>query len=142
MLIAVGCDIDSISLKEEAVEYLKLWGHEIQDFGATLEDKAEYPKYAYLVAKSVAKKQAVRGILFSDTGLEMAVVANKVKGVRAVRCVNWREANFARQVLSSNVLCMGNDADLWQVMDNWLAVEFEMKNDQVVMQITQIEQAE
>ena len=142
MIIAVGSTFNALKTKEEIIEYLKLWGHEIVDCGATLEDKSEYTKYAYLVSKAVANKDAVRGILVSETGIEMSIVANKIKGIRAARCVDWRDAAFCRELLSSNVLCIGENVDVWQVVDSWLAVEFNRQNEETVMQISQIESIE
>ena len=51
--------------------------------GTFSETSVDYPDYAKKVAKAVIKNKA-KGILICGTGTGMVIVANKVKGIRAV----------------------------------------------------------
>jgi len=142
MIIGVGSDHKGFKLKEEALNYLTIWGFDVKDFGTTGETPCDYPKYAYLVSKAVASGKIARGILISDTGMGMAIVANKVKGARAVYCTDWKDARLSRELYSSNILCIGEDADISLIMEVWLATEFDAEQERQVSLIAQIEGSE
>ena len=84
MKIAIGCDPNAQTVKEELIKYIEKKGYgEVTDFGS------EDPIYAHTaikVAESVAAKEYDRGILICGTGIGVSLAANKVKGVRAVVC--------------------------------------------------------
>ena len=142
MIIGVGSDHKGFKLKEEALNYLQIWGFGIKDFGTINEEPCDYPKYAYLVSKDVAYGKISRGILISQNGMGMAIVANKIKGVRAAYCTDWRDAKLSRELYSSNVLCIGEDADISLIMEVWLATDFNDEHERQISLITQIEGSE
>lgn len=143
MIIGVGSDHKGFKLKEEALNYLQIWGFDIKDFGTTSEESpCDYPKYAYLVSKGVASGKISRGILISENGMGMSIVANKVKGVRAAYCTDWKEAKLSRELYSSNVLCIGEDADISLIMEVWLATDFNAEHERQITLISQIEGSE
>ncbi|TSC64138.1 MAG: uracil phosphoribosyltransferase, partial [Parcubacteria group bacterium Gr01-1014_106] len=83
MKIILGADHAATELKEA----LKIFLH---DEGAVVEDVSpsapvagdDYPDYAFAVAeKVVADPTGTRGILLCDTGIGMAIAANKVSGI-------------------------------------------------------------
>ena len=140
MIIAVGSDHKGFALKKEIIDLVTLMGFEIMDFGTGSEVPVDYPKFAYLVSKAVATGKAYRGILVSATGIDMSIVANKIKGVIAARCVNWKEAQISREQNSSNVLCLGEDADINLIIEVWLTVRFDAHQfNHQIEQISQIE---
>jgi ribose 5-phosphate isomerase B len=69
------------------------------------------------------------GISVSATGNEMAVLFNKVKGVRAAVCRNTESAILARQHNNANILCLPCSLIHWEAMSNiikaFMATEFE-----------------
>lgn len=143
MIVGVGSDHKGFKLKEEALTYLQIWGMDVKDFGTTSEEPCEYPKYAYLVAKAVSSGRIDRGVLITDMGMGMSIVANKVKGVRAAYCSNWKEAKISRELYSANVLCLSEDADISMIMEVWFNTEFDvMKHGKQVNVIAQIEGSE
>lgn len=143
MIIGVGSDHKGFKLKEEALSYLQIWGFDVKDFGTTDEEICDYPKYAYLVSKAVSSGKIAHGILISETGMGMSIVANKIKGVRAAYCTDWKEARMSRELYSSNVLCIGEDTDISLIMEVWLGTEFnaEQHGGQINV-ISQIEDSE
>ena len=84
MKIAIGADKSGFSLKESLKTYLLEKGYEVEDLGLTDPDgfKAYY-EVAPAVAKKVQSGEAEKGILCCGTGMGMAIVANKFKGVYA-----------------------------------------------------------
>ena len=56
----------------------------------------------------------------------MSIAANKVKGIRAARCVNTDDAFFARNHNDSNVLCISsnnninNINNIYEIVDTFL----------------------
>jgi len=140
MKIAIGSDHRGLKLKEEAVNYLQMWGFEVVDFGTESSEECDYPKYAYLVSNAVVKGEVDYGILICGTGIGMSIAANKVKGIRAARCMDWQDAKVCREHGNANVLCMADDADVSLMMETWLAAEFEGgKHARRINQITAIE---
>ena len=80
MKIAVGCDPNAESYKQEMIEFIEGLGHEVKDFGS---DDVIYAHVATAVGEAVAAKEYDRGILFCGTGIGVMLAANKVKGAYA-----------------------------------------------------------
>ena len=105
MKIAIGCDPNAQSAKEDLIKYIndKNYG-EITDFGS------EDPIYAHTainVAKSVASGEYDRGILICGTGLGVSIAANKVKGAYAALLSDIYSAKRARLSNNANIACLG-----------------------------------
>ncbi len=113
-MIAIGCDHGGLEIKNAIVEYLKKAEVEYIDFGTYTEDSVDYPIYAYKVANAVSKGECEKGIICCGTGIGVAIVANKVKGVRAATVTNEFCAEMTRRHNDTNVVTMGGrviDAD-------------------------------
>ena len=106
-LIAVGADHAGWQLKEHLKAWLTQNGHQVLDFGTHSAESVDYPDYAGEVAESVAASKADRGVLICGTGIGMAMVANKVAGVRAALCGDAFTARMSREHNDANVLAMG-----------------------------------
>lgn len=70
-------------------------------------EKTYYPDIAYKVASAIASGKFERGILICGTGIGMAIVANKVPGVRAAVCHDPYSAERARKSNNAQILTMG-----------------------------------
>jgi len=70
-----------------------------------------------------------RAILVCGTGLGMAIVANKHKGVRATPCLDEYSAEMSRRHNDSNCLTLGGRIvpldEALSVVRIWLETEFE-----------------
>ena len=64
------------------------------------------------MSKNVANDNDSIGILICGTGIGMSIAANKVKGIRAARCVTPMDAYHTRNDNNANVLCLGYNQDL------------------------------
>ena len=73
--------------------------YQVEDIGVNATDPVDYPDVGEKLANKIASCDYKRGILFCGTGAGMAIVANKVKGVRAV-CIN--DPYTAERAIASN----------------------------------------
>lgn len=129
MKIVVGSDPFGYSLKEDLKVYLQELGHEPVDLGCQNPDEpVDYPDVAIAVAEEIAMGTYERGILICGTGIGMAIVANKIPGVRAACCHDPYSAERARKSNDAQIITMGSQviglALGRQILDHWLASEF------------------
>ncbi len=146
-MIAIGCDHGGLEIKNAIVEYLKKAEVEYIDFGTYTEDSVDYPIYAYKVANAVSKGECEKGIICCGTGIGVAIVANKVKGVRAATVTNEFCAEMTRRHNDTNVVTMGGrviDADTAvRLAEIFLSTPFDGdRHTKRVDMITQIENGE
>ena len=123
MKICLGSDHRGYKLKEIMKVYLQEKGYEIIDVGTKNFDRVDFPDYCFSLCQKVVNKDAEIGILFCGTGIGMSIAANKVKGIRAARCVNTDDAFFARNHNDSNVLCISSNNDInniYEIVDTFL----------------------
>ncbi len=129
MKIALGADHAGYELKEQAKKILLKLGHEVIDFGTTGKESVDYPDFGLKVGKAVAEGSVQRGMAVCWTGAGMTIAANKIKGVRAVLCLNSDMAQLARSHNDSNVLTLSqkyiNPGDLENIIKTWLDTPFE-----------------
>lgn len=95
MKIYIGSDHVGYELKEKLKKYLSdlSLGYEIEDKGAFKFDKDDdYPDFIRPVAEAVANNVESKGIIIGGSGQGEAIVANKVKGARAVVFYGPKEA--------------------------------------------------
>jgi len=106
MVIAIGSDHAGFHLKEHVKETLRAAGHEVADVGTGSPDSVDYPEFAEAVARLVADGSAERGVLACGSGNGVAIVANKVHGVRAVNAHDVAESEMARRHNDINVVTL------------------------------------
>ena len=129
MRIVIGSDHFGYGLKEDLKQHLIELGHEPVDVGCHNADQpVDYPDVAVAAAQRIASGEFDRGILICGTGAGMAIVANKVAGVRAACCHDPYSAERARKSNNAQVITMGaqvvGPALGRQLLDHWLASEF------------------
>jgi len=106
MRIAVGSDHAGFHLKEHVKTVLVAAGHEIVDVGTETAASVDYPGFAEQAARLVADGEADRAVLACGSGVGVAIVANKVAGVRAVCAHDPSEAEMARRHNDANVVTL------------------------------------
>jgi len=107
MKISIGADHAGYLLKDEIAARLRRAGHEVIDVGTNSAESTDYPNYAAAVARDVAGGAADRGILVCNTGVGMAMAANKIHGIRAAMGVSADEVALTRHHNNANVLTLG-----------------------------------
>lgn len=128
MKIAVGADSNGYGLKEIVRAHLLARGFEVIDFGVGAEQDVDYPDVAVPVARAVAAGEVDRAVLVCGTGLGMAIVANKVRGVRAAPVTDPYSAERAIKSNDAKVLCLGSlvvGSEVAKLLvDHWVEGEF------------------
>lgn len=129
MKIIIGSDHLGFALKEDLKAHLGSLGHETIDVGThSGDDPIDYPDIAVALAERVARGETDRGILICGTGIGMAMVANKVPGVRAACCHDPYSAERARKSNDAQVMTLGAQVVAptlaRTLVDHWLASEF------------------
>lgn len=130
-VVALGADNAGAELKN----YLKSQlAHnplvEVRDYGVPdAADPTAYPHVGLDVAEAVARGEASRGLLICGTGIGMAIIANKVPGIRAT--VAHDSYSVERSVRSNNcqVLALGarviGPELARRLVDEWLGYDFD-----------------
>lgn len=128
MRLAVGADINGLAMKEAVKRHLIDAGHEVVDYGVHEGEDVDYPDVGEVVARAVASGEVERAVLVCGTGLGMAIVANKVHGVRAAPVTDPYSAERAIRSNDAHVLCLGGKVVGIEVatllVDHWMAWEF------------------
>ncbi len=127
--IVIGADNFGLPLKQKISEYLCLLGYEVEDMGVQEGDPVDYPDIGTALAEKIAAGLYERGILVCGTGAGMAIVANKVPGVRAVCVQDPYTAERARASNNAQIITFGSQITGIEVakklLDIWLKSEFQ-----------------
>jgi ribose 5-phosphate isomerase B len=127
--IAIASDHAGFELKQQIAAQLSADGHDVQDFGTTSEASVDYPDFAEPAAREVAAGEAELGVLVCGSGVGVAIVANKVDGVRAVHAHDAEEAEISRRHNNTNVVTLGerttSPEQAVEIVNTFLATEFE-----------------
>lgn len=129
MKIATASDHAGYELKKGIIAYLSEKGIKHEDFGCGPDEKVDYVDYAEKAIKRVCSGDYDRAILVCGTGLGMAIVANKHKGIRATPCLDKYSAEMSRRHNDSNCLTLGGRIipldEALSIVRIWLETEFE-----------------
>lgn len=110
MIVYVCSDHGGYELKEQLVPWLKETGWQVEDLGPYSFDPGDdYPDYVLPLAKKVQENPDSLGIIMGRSGNGEAIAANKLKGIRAVVCLNDMMAKMAREHNNANIVSLGAD---------------------------------
>ncbi len=128
MKLGVGSDAYGYHLKECIKKHLAEHKRDCDDIGVLSPHSSEpYYDVASKMAEKVANGQFDRGILVCGTGMGMAIIANKTKGVYASVCESAYAAQKSRAINNSNILTMGEfivaPQMAGEMVDVWLKTE-------------------
>jgi ribose 5-phosphate isomerase B len=127
--IAIASDHAGFELKSAVAKALEDAGHELVDYGTDSDASVDYPDFAEPAARAVAAGEAERGVLVCGSGVGVAIVANKVDGVRAVHAHDVAEAEMSRRHNDANVVTLGErteaPAAAIEIVNHFLSTDFE-----------------
>lgn len=128
--IAIGADDAALELKNLIKKHLQEKNIEVSDYSSDADsNNAIYPDIAWSVANAIREGKHQRGILVCGTGIGMAIVANKVPGIRAAQCHDTYSAERARKSNNAQVMTLGarviGPELARSIVNSWLASEFE-----------------
>ena len=125
----MGSDHAGYELKEAVKSKLEADGHEVNDVGTHSSESTDYPPFAAEAATLVSNGDAERGVIVCGSGNGVAIVANKVPGIRAVNAHDVAEAEMARRHNNINVVTLSGarlePAEAGAIVDEFLSEDFE-----------------
>jgi ribose 5-phosphate isomerase B len=129
MKVFIASDHGGYWLKESLKEVLRSWGHEVEDLGdSEFKPGDDYPDFVLPMAQKVVETYMSMGIAIGKFGNGEAIVANKVKGVRAALCLSEEMAKMARCDNDANILVLAakltNDATAEKILAVFLDTPF------------------
>ena len=108
MKIGIAADHGGFALKQIMQPFLIALNYEVVDYGAFVQDDLDdYPDFVAPLAKAVSSKEIERGIAVCGSGVGAAIVANKIKGVRASLITDSFSAHQGVEDDDMNLLCLG-----------------------------------
>jgi ribose 5-phosphate isomerase B len=108
MQLGIAADHGGFVLKQQVIQSLQSWGHEVVDFGALNLDPADdYPDFVAPLARAVSTGAVERGIALCGSGVGAAIAANKIAGVRAALIHDVFSAHQGVEDDDMNVFCLG-----------------------------------
>ncbi len=145
-MLYVVSDHGGFALKQRLVVWLRQTGQAVTDLGPVrLHPKDDYPVAAQQLAHAVQSSPKNYGIAVCRTGVGMAIVANKHRGVRAVQAVTPAIAVRSRQDENTNILTIASDFQSWPnvrlTVQRWLTTSYrgEARQQRRLRQIKKIE---
>lgn len=145
--VAIGADHGGFELKGRLIPLLRSLGCEVADLGTHSPEPCDYPAIGAKVARAVAAGAFDRGVLLCKSGIGIAIVANKVPGIRAGVCHDVFDARSSRAHNNANVLVLGAETltapHARRIVTAWMATPFEAggRHERRVRQITALERA-
>ncbi len=107
MRIGIAADHAGTELRAVIGRHLRDLGHDVRDYGGPNRNDDDYPLIVTPLAHAVARGDVERGIFCCGSGIGPAVVANKVRGVRAAVVTEEWSARDAVSHVDVNVLTLG-----------------------------------
>lgn len=153
MKIYLASDHAGFELKKALIEYLKTKGLDVEDMGPYEFDRDDdYPDFIYPCALRVAESRSqgkldIVGIVIGASGQGEAIVANKVKGVRAALYYggNLDIVRKSKTHNNANMLSLGanfiSEKEATEAVDLWLNTRFssEERHERRIRKITNID---
>ncbi len=132
MTIYIGSDHRGFRLKETLKKFLAENGYEVVDFGnSNYDENDDYPDFIRQVADAVAENpENSRGVVLGHSGQGEAMVANRIKGVRAAVIYFYNEdiVKLSREHNNANVLSLGagflKEEEAKKAVKLWLETPF------------------
>jgi ribose 5-phosphate isomerase B len=146
-MIYIASDHAGVELKQKLIEHLKKTGQQVEDCGATQNDpEDDYPDFIYPCAVKVSQNPGSMGIVIGGSGQGEAIVANKVKGIRAALYYGDHEdiITLSRQHNNTNVLSLGarflTPEQAQRALDLWIETGFDGgRHQRRIEKISQLE---
>lgn len=110
MKVFLATDHAGFEFKQNLKTFLQTKDYDVEDCGAFgLDPDDDYPDLIAPAAEKVAGDPGSFGIVLGKSGAGECIVANKIKGIRAVLGVSEQNVRLAREHNDANVLSLGSE---------------------------------
>jgi RpiB/LacA/LacB family sugar-phosphate isomerase len=146
-MLYIASDHGGYQLKKYLVKYLtNQLKIEVQDLGPKEHNEDDdFPTYAIPLSQQVASEPDSLGILICRTGHGMCIVANKIKGIRAIMGYSIEAAEKGRSEENANILCLAGgvltEEHAAAAVKHFLEATFD-KEERRIRRLKQIEEIE
>ncbi len=107
--VCIASDHAGYNLKETIKRFLIKNDVSIIDLGPIESNKSvDYPDFAKKVSRRIKVKKSEAGILVCGSGTGMAMSANKIKGIRAALCYDFKSTRLSREHNNANIMTLGS----------------------------------
>ena len=123
MKIYIASDHRGVEVENKITEYLTQMGLTVLKSKMEHTPTDDYVDFAFELAHNVASSDDTLGILLCGTGIGMSIAANKVKGIRAARCVDVDDAFYSKNHNAANVICLSSNIEegyLYEIIDTFI----------------------
>ena len=123
MKIYIATDHRGIDVEQKIVDYLSQIGIETGRCEISHHETDDYVDFAFDIANKVANDKNSLGILLCGTGIGMSIAANKIRGIRAARCVNVDDAYYSKCHNNANIICLSSQIEinyLFEIIDTFI----------------------
>ena len=131
-MLYIASDHAGFEFKQSLIEHLKKTGQMVEDCGPfELRPDDDYPDYVFPCAKKVSQNPGSMGIVIGLSGNGEAIIANKVKGIRAAHYYGGHEeiVVLSRKHNDANVLALGvanmTAIEAERAVDLWIETGFD-----------------
>ena len=131
-MIFIASDHAGFELKNKIIAHIKQSDQEVEDVGPFEFNKDDdYPDFIYTCAVKVSQNPGSMGIVLGMSGQGEAIVANKVKGIRAALYYGGHPdiVKLAREHNNANILSLGakflNEGEVERAIDLFIETGFE-----------------
>lgn len=147
-MIYIASDHAGFELKKKIIEHLKSQDMEVEDCGPlSFDSNDDYPDFCYPCAVKVAQNPGSMGIILGMSGNGEAIVANKVKGIRAAHYYGGHEeiVTLSREHNNANILSLGAKFltinEVKRAIDLWMETGFHGgRHERRINKIKEIEE--
>lgn len=109
MKIYLGSDHAGLQFKENVKKFLIKEGYSVEDCGALVFDaNDDYPDFISKAAQKISAEPLSFGIVFGKSGAGECIVANKIRGIRAVLGFSKENVELSRLHNDANILSLGS----------------------------------
>lgn len=123
MKIYIASDHRGVEVESSISQYLEQMGLNVVKSKIEHSPTDDYVDFAFEVANNIVKEEGALGILLCGTGIGMSIAANKVKGIRAARCVDVDDAFYAKNHNDANIICLSSNIKLdylYEIIDTFI----------------------
>ena len=126
--IFIASDHAGYNLKNSVI---KKFSHKVNiiDLGPKDTKSVDYPDFAKKLSKKVISSKGSFGVLICGSGTGMAIVANKVKNIRAAMCYSAKNTQLSRLHNNANIITLGarliNKNKAYKFINIFIKTKFE-----------------
>ena len=123
--IAIAADHRGFKAKQELIEYLQDFGHEVIDVGTDSGESCDHPDYAFKAGELMIEGKAQRAIVICGSGNGMLIALSKVPGVMPFLPYDEEHTRTSRMHNDTNGISFGSDFMSVEKMKSILKVWLE-----------------